>query len=387
MPASVALVVPLLVFAGCGRAAKPSAPPPPKVSVVVPRAQEIVEWDQYTGRLQAIESVEVRPRVSGYLESIHFSDGAMVKKGDLLFVIDPRPYEAVLKQARAEVDLSQARLDLAREDLARGKKLLLSRAISQEEVDTRAAAVRQAEASIAGGNAAVDAAALDVEFTHVVAPVTGRAGRHLVSEGNLIAGGATNATLLTTIVSLDPIHCYFDADERAYLKYVRLDASGERPSSRTVRNPVQIALADEDGFPHSGYMDFVDNQLDPNTGTIIGRAVVENPQLILSPGLFVRVRLLGSGRYQALLVPDEAVIADQADKVVWVIGADSHAQYRRVTTGPLQDGLRIIRSGIAANERVAVSGIQRIRPGIEVDATEVGIAPAATAAEQANAAE
>jgi RND family efflux transporter MFP subunit len=377
----------LLVVTACRGPSKPAPPPAPKVSVVVPRAEEIVEWDEYTGRLQAIESVEVRARVSGYLESIHFSDGAMVKKGDLLFVIDPRPYEAVLARARADVALAESRLNLARKESARAQKLLLSRAISQEGADERAAAVTQAEASIAANNAAVDAAALDVEFTRVVAPTSGRVGRHLVSEGNLITGGAANATLLTTIVSLDPIHCYFDADERAYLKYVRLDVSGERPSSRTVRNPVQVALADEDDFPHAGYMDFVDNQLDPNTGTIIGRAVVENPQLILSPGLFVRVRLLGRGRYSALLVPDEAVVSDQAQKYVWVVGADGRAEYRRVTIGPLHDGLRVVRSGLAANERVVVSGIQRVRPHIEVAAKEVGIAPAATAAEQAQTTE
>jgi RND family efflux transporter MFP subunit len=372
-----------LLAAACGGREAP-APPPPNVSVARPRVQEVIDWDEYTGRLQAIDSVEVRARVSGYLESIHFADGGTVKAGDLLFVIDPRPYEAVLARARGELALSQARLELARKDLARAQQLLKSRAISEEEADTRAAGVRQAEASAAAAKAAVDAAALDVEFTRVVAPVAGRAGRHLVDEGNLVTSGPTGATLLTTIVTLDPIHCYFEADERAYLKYTRLARSGERASSRDVNNPVRVGTADEKDFPHVGWMDFVDNQFDPGTGTMTGRALIPNPELLLSPGLFVRVRLLGSAPYRALLIPDEAIGTDQAQKFVWVLDAENRAQYRRVQVGVLHEGLRVVREGLGPEDRVVVAGLQRVRPGIVVVPEERTSEPQTAAAAPAD---
>lgn len=373
---AAAVVAAAIVLAGCrGRGDAPTKPPP-SVSVAHPVVQTILEWDEYTARLAAIESVEVRPRVNGYLASIHFADGGIVKAGDLLFVIDPRPYEAVLARARADLALAEARLDLAQKDLARAQVLLKSRAISQEEAETRAANLRQTEASTTGARAAVDAAALDVEFTRVTAPISGRVGRHLVTEGNLVVGGGSGAaTLLTTIVSLDPLDCYFEVDEQAYLKYVRLGLSGKRPSSREVQNPVEIALADEEDFPHRGWMDFVDNQIDPASGTMQGRAVVPNPDLILSPGLFVRLRLPGSGVYQAVLVPDEAVASDQAQRFVWVIDAENKAQYRKVVLGPLYEGLRIVREGLSGDDRVVVSGLQRVRPGIVVTPDEKPIPP------------
>jgi len=226
----------------------------------------------------------------------------------------------------------------------------------------------------------VTAAALNVEFTHVMAPMAGRAGRHLVSEGNLVQGGA-NPTLLTTIVALDPIHCYFDADERSVLKYLRLAQEGKRPSSRDVNNPVEIELADEQGFPHKGWMDFVDNQFDVGTGTMVGRALIPNPDLILSPGLFARVRLVGSGRHRALLLPDDAIGTDQSQTFVWVVDAQGIAQYRRVTLGPLNDGLRIIREGLSPEDRVVVAGTQRVRQGAPVTAEERPIAPPPPAAQ------
>jgi RND family efflux transporter MFP subunit len=359
----------------CSRGTPP-APAPPSVAVAHPVVQTVVEWDEYTGRLAAIDSVEVRSRVNGYLQSIHFSDGALVTAGALLFIIDPRPYDAVLARARADLALADARLDLARKDLARAQVLLKSRAISQEEAETRAAQLHQNEASVAGARAAVDAAALDVEFTRVAAPVSGRVGRHLVTEGNLVVGGGTsNATLLTTIVSLDPINCYFDVDEQSVLKYSRLGLAGKRPSSREVQNPVEIGLADEDTFPHRGWMDFVDNQMDPGSGTMLGRAVVPNNDLLLSPGQFVRVRLPGSGSYQAVLVPDEAVATDQAQRFVWVVDGENHAQYRKVSVGPLYEGLRIVREGLTGEDRIVVSGLQRVRPGIVVAPEEQPIPP------------
>src|SRR5262249_4088065 len=352
---------------GCRGSHEPPAPPPPKVTVSRPLDREIVEWDEYTGRLQATDSLEVRARVSGYLESIHFADGAMVKEGDLLFVIDPRPYEAELARAQADVESAKARVAVAGGELTRSKSLLPSHAASQEQTQTRNANAQRAAA-------AVTAAALNVEFTHVKAPMAGRVGRHLVSEGNLVQGGA-NPTLLTTIVALDPIHCYFEADERAYLKYSRLAKSGERPSSRDVNNPVEIELADEQGFPHKGWMDFVDNQFDVGTGTMVGRALIPNPDLILSPGLFARVRLVGSGRHRALLLPDDAIGTDQSQTFVWVVDAQGIAQYRRVTLGPLNDGLRIIREGLSPEDRVVVAGTQRVRQGMPVAAEERPIAP------------
>jgi RND family efflux transporter MFP subunit len=348
------------------------------VSVAKPIEKEIVEWDEYTARLEAVESVEVRPRVSGYLESIHFQDGSLVKKGDLLFLIDPRPYEATLRRATADVEQAKTRLELARKNSARGGNLLASHAISQEEADIRQSNVRQAEAGLEEAQAALDAARLDVEFTHIRAPVAGRVGRKLVTEGNLINGGpGTQGTLLTTIVSLDPIYAYFDADEGSVLKYIRLAQTGQRPSSRDFKNPVRVGLSDETDFPHEGTMDFVDNQVDRGTGTVVGRAVLPNPDMTLLPGLFARLKLPGSGQYRAILVPDETIATDQSQRFVYVVDAENKAQYRKVTTGPLIDGLRVVREGLTADERVVSAGIQRIHPGAVVD-PQVASAPITT---------
>jgi RND family efflux transporter MFP subunit len=373
-----------LVLSSCARPAP--APPPPKVKVVQPVAREITEWDEYTARLDAVDSIEVRPRVSGYLQSIHFQDGAIVKKGDLLFLIDPRPYEAALHRAVAEVELAKSRLTLTQKNFVRAKDLLASHAISQEESDIRESNLRQAEASVAEAQAALDAAVLDVEFTHVSAPVGGRVGRKLVTEGNLINGGVgTQGTLLTTIVSLDPIYAYFDADEGSLLKYSRLAQTGQRPSSREYKNPVHVGLADEDGFPHAGVMDFVDNQIDRGTGTIIGRALLPNPDLSLIPGLFARLQLPGSGQYRAILVPDEAIGSDQSQKFVYVVDGDSKAQYRTVKTGPLVDGLRVVREGVTPEDWVVVAGLQRVRPGAKVDAERETIPSTTTSTTEAPA--
>jgi membrane fusion protein, multidrug efflux system len=346
-----------------------SAPPPPKVKVVQALVREITEWDEFTARLDAVDSVEVRPRVGGYLESINFQDGAFVKNGDVLFGIDDRPYTAALRRAEGDRALANSRLILARKNYARAPDLLSSHAISQEEADVRESNLRQAEASLQSAEAAVDAARLDVEFTKVSAPISGRVGRKLVTEGNLITGGpASQGTLLTTIVSLDPIYVYFEADEGSFLKYNRLARLGQRPSSRDFRNPVHVGLADEQGFPREGFMDFVDNQVDRGTGTIVGRAILRNPDLSLVPGLFARLRLPGSGQYRATLLPDEAIASDQSQKYVFVVGAESKAEYRPVEIGPLVDGLRVIRSGVTPQDWVVVAGLQRVRPGLTVDA-------------------
>lgn len=361
------LIITALLANACRHSEPAAAPPPPKVTVSQPIVQEIIEWDEYTGRVEATESVEVRARVNGYLQSIHFKDGAIVKKGDLLFVIDPRPYQAELDRVTAELQLNQARLELANSDHARAQKLLQFRAISQEEADTRAATEQQAQESVEAARAAVKAAKLNVEFTRVTAPITGRISRKLVTEGNLINGGTAEATLLTTIVSMDPIYVYFEADERSYLKYLRLSKNGKGPNSREARSPVYLALADEKGFPRKGYLDFLDNRLDPRTGTMTARAVFSNPDLALTPGLFGRVRLQGSTSYEAVLVPDEAVGSDQAQKFVFVINGDNTVEYRMVQLGPLVHGFRIIREGLKPNDWFISNGVQRVaRTGVTV---------------------
>jgi RND family efflux transporter MFP subunit len=355
----------LALQTACQPAQTPS-PAPPKVTVSRPVVQEIIEWDEYTGRLEATENVEVRARVSGYLQSIHFKDGAIVKKGDLLFVIDPRPYQAEVDRVRAELQLAQARLELAKSDYARAQKLLQFRAMSQEEADTRAATERQAQESVAAGQAAVKAAGLNVEFTRVTAPITGRISRRLVTEGNLINGGTAQSTLLTTIVSMDPIYVYFEADERSYLKHVRLSQNGKGPNSRQGRNPVYLALADEKGFPRNGYIDFIDNRLDPKTGTMTGRAVFTNSDLALAPGLFGRIRIPGSTPYDAVLVPDEAIGSDQAQKFVFVMNGDNTVEQRTVQLGPLVHGFRVVSQGLKPDDWLIVSGLQRARSGLQV---------------------
>jgi membrane fusion protein, multidrug efflux system len=379
--ATVSIVALILALAACGSHA-PEGPPPPKVTVVQPVNRDVTEWDEYTARLDAIDSVEVRPRVSGYLQSVHFVDGAMVTEGQPLFTIDPRPYVAALHRAQADVALAKSRLALAQKNLARAGDLLASHAISQEEGDIRESTVRQAQASVEEAQAVVDAATLDVEWTNVTAPVSGRVGRKLVTEGNLINGGVgTQGTLLTTIVSLDPIYAYFDADEAAFLKYSRLAQTGQRPSSREYKNPVHMALADEKDFPHEGSMDFVDNQLDRGTGTIVARAVLPNKDLMLAPGLFARLRLPGSGNYRATLMSDEAIASDQSQKFVYVVDGDGIARYRTVKVGPLIDGLRVVREGLGPEDWVVVAGLQRVKPGAKVDAQRAAIpdAPAAAA--------
>ena len=374
-----------LLLAACDEAPAPPAPAPAKVTVARPVERDVVEWDEYTARLEAVDSVEVRARVSGYLEAVRFADGATVKQGDVLFIIDPRPYKAILDRADADVALAKARLDLADTRYDRAAKLIAQNAVSQEEVDTRGAEARQAKAAVRAAEAALEAARLDVEFTEVSAPVSGRASRKLVTEGNLVNGGV-QGTLLTTIVSLDPIYVYFEADERSFLKYTRLAREGLRPSSRDIQSPVEVGFADEEGFPHRGNMDFVDNRLDPNTGTMIGRAVLSNPDLSLAPGLFARLRLVGSGEYRALLIPDAAIGTDQAQKFVYIVEADDTAQYRKVTVGPLIDGLRVVRSGLTATDRVVVSGMQRLKPDAMVVPEEQQInSSGATAQQQANA--
>ncbi len=379
------LVVLSVVAAGC-HSAKPSPAAPPSVTVEQPVRREVVEWDEYPGRLVAVDMVEVRARVSGYLESVHFKDGQVVKKGDLLFVIDPRPFEAELARQEAALVQAQTRLELAKNDLERANRLLKSRAISEEEADSRSKAQREAEAGLKSAKAAVAAARLNLDYTRINAPISGRISRKLITEGNLVNAGPGESTLLTTIVSLDPIYCYFDADERSVLKYQQLAREGKTRNIRSGNVPCELELANEKGYPHQGVLDFVDNQVNPATGTLRVRGVFSNPEpdYDLQPGFFARVRVPGSGTYSALLIPDEAVGTDQGQKFVYVVNDQNQAEYKLIQLGPVVDGLRVVREGLRSNEWVVVNGLMSLRPGVKVKA-ERSEAPAQVAAARAQA--
>ena len=349
-----------------GNAAAPHAMPPPAVTITNPVSKEVTDWDEFTGRLYPVESVDVRARVSGYLDSVNFTEGAIVKKGDLLYVIDPRPYKIALDEALAEKNRADAALDLAENDLKRAQNLHKAHAMSDEELDTRGKQKREAQAQLDAAKAAIAAAKLNIEFTHITAPISGRISRTSVTVGNLVKGGDMESTLLTNIVSLDPIYVYFTADEQSVLRYTRLDMQGSRESSRIKPNPVFLKLADEDDFVHKGHMDFVDNQIDLNTGTMRARAIVENPDLLLVPGMFADVKLLGEGPYQSLLIPDKAINVDQTTRFVYVVDDKNMVSRREVTPGRMFEGLRVIRSGLNPDDKVVIDGLQRIRAGMQV---------------------
>nr|WP_244440847.1 efflux RND transporter periplasmic adaptor subunit [Bradyrhizobium oligotrophicum] len=346
------------------QAAAPAAPP---VTVAQPTRRTVTDWDEYTGRFEAVEEVQVRARVGGYVNSVEFRDGAMVKTGDLLYVIDPRPFEAVATQADGQLADARAKVELAKRELDRALTLTLNQTVTEAVVDQRRQALQAAHAAETQADGALKAAQLNVEFTHVVAPITGRVSRHLVTPGNLVQGSdAGTSTLLTTIVSVDPIYIYFDVDEATYLKNNRLWFEGKRPSSRDTPNPVEVALSGETKPSHDGKMDFLDNRLDLSTGTLRSRAVIPNKDLSILPGQFGRVRLIGSAPYEALLLPDTAVATDQSRKIVFVVKEDDTVEGRPVVLGPLDDGLRVIREGLKAEDRVIVDGLQRARVGAKV---------------------
>ena len=361
----------LALLSACGKSdgqpAAGSMPPPPPVSVAQVIEKEVKEYDEFSGRLEAVERVEIRPRVSGYIQSIHFVDGKEVKKGDLLFVIDPRPYQADLQKAEAELSASKSRAELSRSQMNRTAKLLEDKFISKEAYDERVSSMGEASANSRAAQAAVNAARLNLEFTQVRAPISGRVSRTEVTVGNLISGGqAGQASLLTTIVSLDPIYAYFDGDEQIYLKYGAMARSGERASSRDAANPIFMGLANETGFPHEGRMDFVDNKLDPATGTIRARAVFDNKERLFTPGLFARLKVIGSGSYKAVLINDRAVGTDQNQKFVLVLGKENKVDYRPIKLGPMVDGMRVVKDGLKSGEKIVVIGLQRVRPGMPV---------------------
>ncbi len=361
------IVLLALTLSGCGeKPPQPAASGAPPVTVAQPTKRTVTDWDEFTGRFEAVEEVQVRARVGGFVTSVEFRDGAFVRTGDLLYVIDARPFEAVAEQADGQLADARAKAELAKRELDRALTLNQTQAVSDSIVDQRRQTLQAARASEIQASGLLKAAQLNIEFTHVVAPIGGRVSRHLVSVGNLVQGSDGGSTLLTSIVSLDPIYIYFDMDEATYLKYNRLYFEGKRPSSRENPNPVQVTLTGETKPSHDGKVDFLDNRLDLSTGTLRGRAVVPNKDFSILPGQFGRVRLIGSAPYEALLLPDTAIASDQSRKIVFVVKDDDTVEARPVTLGPLDEGLRVIREGLKGEDRVIVDGLQRARPGTKV---------------------
>ena len=359
--------------AGCARPAAQQAPPAdPQVTVAAVLARDVTEWDEFTGRLEAVNTVAIRPRVSGYVSTVRFVEGALIEKGALLFQIDPRPFQAEVDRLRAELVRARATVQRASSERRRAERLSAENAMSAEERERRASFADEAAAQVAAVEAGLRAAELNLEFTRVTAPITGRVGRAIVTPGNLVSSGPGEATLMTTVVSLDPIYAAFDADEQTFLRY----ANGGGRGAREAR-PIRMALASDEDFPRQGRLTFLDNQLDPETGTIRGRAVFRNPDGELTPGLFVRLRLSDGGRTRSTLVQDRAVGTDLDKRFVLVVDDQGTVQYRAVTLGPLVDGLRVIRTGLVEGERVIVNGLQRVRPGVKVSAELVAMDPRA----------
>jgi len=371
------LALPLMIAAvatGCGEAQKQGGMPPPAVTVDEPIKRTVFDYDEYVGRFTAINSVEVRARVSGYLDKLHFKDGQVVKQGDLLFTIDERPFQNTLDQARANLVQAQSNVSFTESDYTRGQQLVRDKTITDQTFEQRAQAFRNAKASVSANEASVRQAELDLDFTELRAPINGRIGDRRVSTGNLVTGGtAGNTTLLATIVSTDPIYFEFTFDEASYLRYERLSKSGQDIASRNGSVQVALKLIDENDFDHEGRMDFVDNVIDRSTGTIRGRAVFSNPNEVFTPGMFARVRVPGSPPYEALLVPDAAIGTEQARRYVMVIDAQDTARQRYVTLGQLtSDNLRVIKDGIGPDDRIVVSGLMQARPGQKVRPEQKG---------------
>lgn len=362
--ASVSLAALLFTLAGCKKTAPQQQQGPLPVNVIVAEEKEVTEWDEFTGRIEAVESVEVRPRVSGYITQIHFKAGALVNKDDPLFVIDPRPYQADLDRAAAGLEQAQAQMKLAQIDFNRTKGLREKNVVSPEEFDQKAASLQQMEASVRSAKAAVDSAALNLEFTQVRSPITGRVSNERVTVGNLVTTGGN--TVLTTVVSVDPLYVYIDADENSVLKYLKLRDEGIRESARDKPIPIHIQLANETGFPHEGVLDFVDNRVDPETGTLRARGVFKSWNDLLSPGFFVRVRVPGAGTYKGVLIEDKVISAQQGVKYIFVVKPDNTIERRNIETGQLFEGRRIVRSGLKNGEKVVSTRLQILQPGMPV---------------------
>ncbi|HSU55247.1 MAG TPA: efflux RND transporter periplasmic adaptor subunit [Candidatus Dormibacteraeota bacterium] len=358
----------ILAFAGCTRGAAQPHQPAPSVTVAPVERKELVEWAEFTGRTEALESVEVRPRVSGYIQEVRFKAGELVKKGDVLFVIDPRWHQAEFDRRAAEVEQAKVHLENAQREAARTSNLLTNRAISIEEADARQARFQEAKAALLAAEAARDTAKLDLEYTSVRAPISGRVSRALLTEGNYVNGVAGGATLLTTLVSVDPVYVYADVDENSLLKFNALAQAKAIETDADGRIPVELELGDEQDFAHRGHIESFDNHLDANTGSILLRAVFSNRDGRIVPGLFARIRVPLSERHPAMLVDERAIGTDQGQKFVFTLSASNTVEYRAVKPGPLVEGKRIIRSGLEGSETVVVNGVQRVRPGMPVEA-------------------
>ncbi len=368
-----------VMLSACGEGQKPPAPPPPVVTVANPVTRTVTDFDEYVGRFTAVNSVEIRARVSGYLEKVHFTDGQMIKEGDLLFSVDPRPFQNTLDQARANLAQTRAQLAYAEGDLQRGQQLVRDKTITEQTFEQRLQAKRSAEAAVAANDALVRQAELDLQFTELRAPVAGRIGDRRVSPGNLVTGGSSGSTtLLATIVSYDPIWFEFTFDESSFLRYERNAKRGTDSASRSTGVTVGLRLIDERDFAHRGRMDFVDNVIDRATGTIRGRAVFRNLDGLFTPGMFGRVQVPASAPYEALLVSDSAIGTEQVRKFVYIVGTDDMVSQKYVTLGQLSDDLRVIKDGLLATDRVVVNGLMRVRPGIKVNPQMHGAAPAAS---------
>ena len=363
-----------LLLVGCDNSvAQNAAPPAPAVNAADVVVKSISQWDSFNGRIEAVESVQLRPRVSGYIDKVNFTDGQEVKKGEVLFTIDDRTYRAALEQAQATLERAKTQASLARSEANRTDKLINTNLVSREEWEQRRAAAIQAQADIRAAQAAVDAAQLNLDFTKVTAPIDGRASRALITSGNLVTAG-DSASVLTTLVSQKTVYVYFDVDESTYLHYQNLARSGQGASSNHTALPVEIGLAGEEGYPHQGKVDFLDNELAPSTGTIRMRALLDNAQRQFTPGLFARVRLPGSAEFQATLIDDKAVLTDQDRKYVYIVDKEGKAQRRDITPGRLADGLRIVQQGLKPGDKVIVDGLQKVfMPGMPVNAKTVAM--------------
>lgn len=370
-----------ILLAGCKPNVTSQRPPPPQVTIAPVQRQEIVEWDEFTGRVEPVESVEVRPRVSGYIQEVRFQSGQLVKKGDVLFVIDPRWHKATFDQKQAELAQAKVRLDNAQREAERSPLLMTNKAISVEEADARRSHYEEAKSGLLAAEAALESARLDLDYTQVRAPIDGRISRALLTEGNYVSGLAGGASLLTTIVSVDPVYVHADVDENSLLKFNALAAAKKLEMDGKGRIPVELQLADEEDFPHRGYIESFDNRLDPNTGSILLRAVFPNPDGRIVPGLFARIRVPLSDRHPALLVEERAVGTDQARKFVLTLTSTNTVAYQSVLLGPTYEGKRIVRSGLSGAEEIIVNGLQRIRPGMPVapqpETSEAGAAKVA----------
>src|SRR5438477_8814210 len=370
IPLPLALGMTLVLFAGCSRPNAQQSPPPPTVTVAPPERRDMIEWDEFTGRTEAVESVEVRPRVSGYIQEVRFQSGQLVRKGDVLFVIDPRWHQAEFDRRRAEFEQANVRLENARREADRTPQLLANKAISTEESEARQARYQEARAALLAAQAALDSAKLDLEYTQVRAPINGRVSRALLTEGNYVSGVAGSSTLLTTLVSVDPVYVYADIDENSLLRFNALARAKKLETNGAGKIPVELQLADERDFPHRGYIESFDNHLNPNTGSILLRAVFPNADGRVVPGLFARIRLPLSERHPALLVDERAIGTDQAQKFVLTLTSTNTVAYRSVKLGPVIDGKRVIRSGLEPEEMIVVNGLQRVRPGMPVTPQE-----------------